>query len=120
MPRDEPPAHLERLLEGSLTSVGTLELLLLLHGRPRRSWRVDDLSTALSSPTSWTALQLESLEGADLVTGREGGWRYAPGTPELDRAVDDLAELWNADRRRITNWAFEPRSRRRPRVRGHG
>jgi DNA-binding IclR family transcriptional regulator len=120
MPRDDPPAHLERLLEGSLTSVGSLELLLLLHGEPRRSWRADELSAALSSPSSWTALQLETLERADLIAGGTDGWRYAPGTHELERAMDDLARLWRVDRRRVTSWAFEPRARRRRRRRGHG
>ena len=111
MTPDAPPPTIERLLDGPIGSTGTLELLLLLRAASGRAQHVEELSSAIGSPPSWTALQLEALEGGRLVSRSAGdrGWSYAPATPRLAAAVDELAGVWQRDRRSVTRWLLRPR-----------
>jgi hypothetical protein len=107
----DPPPAIERLLHGPIGSTGTVELLLLLRAGAGRPQQVEELSSAIGSPPSWTALQLEALEAGQLAsrTANGGGWSYAPATPRLASAVDELAGLWQRDRRSVTRWLLRPR-----------
>jgi DNA-binding IclR family transcriptional regulator len=110
MPPDPPPT-IERLLAGPIGSTGTLELLLLLRAGSDRPRQIEELSSAIGSPPSWTELQLEALEDGRLVSrsANGGGWSYAPATPRLASAVEELAGIWQRDRRSVTRWLLMPR-----------
>jgi DNA-binding IclR family transcriptional regulator len=111
MPSPSPPPTIERLLGEPIGSTGTLELLLLLRSA-REPLRVDDLSEAIGSPASWTDLQLGALARGRLVApAGDGGWAYAPASPRLAGAVDELARAWQRDRRSVIRWLLQPRRR---------
>jgi DNA-binding IclR family transcriptional regulator len=101
-PKRSLPSAIERLID-HLASVGTLELLLLLReARPSRM-SLDDMCAGLRCPESWAQLQLRRLRDADLVAGdADEGFVYCPGSPALALAADELATLWDEDRRAIT------------------
>jgi DNA-binding IclR family transcriptional regulator len=107
------PSTVERLLDDPIGSTGTLELLLVLRaggGAPRR---VEDLCDAVGSPRSWTELQLAALERGRLVApAGDGAWSYAPATPRLAAAVDELARAWQRNRRAVIRRLLQPKQRR--------
>jgi hypothetical protein len=107
-----PPPTVERLLDDPIGSTGTLELLLAVRAGAGKPQSVHDLSTAIGSPRSWTEHQLDVLARERLVVAVDGGWAYAPATPRLASAVDELARLWQRDRRSVIRWLLEPRSRK--------
>lgn len=85
--------ELEQLIESSLDSVWTLELLLLLHGRRSTSWTEDRLVEELRSSASVVRRAIAALLAGGLVCEAEGGtYAYAPATPEVDALVQRLAE----------------------------
>lgn len=111
---DPPPLAVERLLQDHITSVGTLELLLLLHRDGARDYGIDELCAELGSPRSWAELQLNALARGRLVAlGPQGRWSYAPATAGLASAVDDLARAYEEDRHAVSRWIFKPRRRDR-------
>ena len=111
--RDWPPPSVERLHEGVLGSVGSVELLLRLRADGDRPHTVEELCVTLESPANWTERELATLARARLVSRDDGtGWRYSPATTALATAVDDLAEAWQRDSRAVSRWVFAPRRRR--------
>jgi hypothetical protein len=111
-----PPPTIELLLGDPIGSTGTLELLLTLRAGAGKAQSVDDLSDAIGSPRTWTEHQLEALARKRLVAPADhGGWTYAPATPRLADAVDELAHFWHRDRRSVIRWLLQPRRRGRAR-----
>jgi DNA-binding IclR family transcriptional regulator len=110
------PSAIERLVD-ELGSVGTLELLLLLRDAAPSGMSLADVCAGLRCPVSWAELQLRRLRDADFVEGDPAeGFVYSPGSPGLAVAADELAALWEDDRRAITSRMLEsPRARRRAR-----
>jgi hypothetical protein len=115
-PKDPLPSAIEQLID-ELGSVGALELLLQLRDAAPSRISLADVCAGLRCPVSWAELQLGRLRHADLVEGDAAeGFVYAPGSPELAVAADELAALWEANRRVITSRMLEsPRARRRAR-----
>jgi DNA-binding IclR family transcriptional regulator len=110
---DRPTPSAERLLGDPIGSVGALELLLVLRAGDGRAHDLDELCAALGSPRSWTEVQLDALTQGRLVAqAADGGWTYAPATPRLAAAVDELARAWQRNRRAVTRWLFKPPHRR--------
>ena len=83
-------------------SVMQLEVLLLLAGQPGQAWSAADLAQQLRIDPAWVDGQLRAMVAKGLVVLVDGPpgpqFRYAPRTPELARAVDELAHAY-ADRR---------------------
>jgi DNA-binding IclR family transcriptional regulator len=78
----------------TIRSVWALELLLLLHKTPARSWRARDLVRELRSSDAVIAPCLDGLKAAGLAGDDETGWRYAPATQELDTVTGELAKIY--------------------------
>jgi hypothetical protein len=115
-PNDALPAAIERLID-DLSSVGTVELLVLLREASPDARSVDEICSALRCPPTWADLQLRRLDDADLIAAdADGAFSYAPRSGAHAETVDELARLWRADRRAITSRMLaSPRARRRAR-----
>ena len=112
-PKPSLSSATERLID-ELGSVGAAELLLLLRDAGPSRMRPADACAALGCPEPWAELQLRRLCDAGLVDGdAAAGFAYSPGSPALAVAVDELAALWNDDRRAITSRMLESPSARR-------
>ena len=86
-----------------IDSVVHLELLLLLHANAGRAWTAADVAQELRIDASWAAGQLGELAARGLLApaaDQPGAFRYAPGSPELDAAVTQLAKDYTE--RRVT------------------
>lgn len=87
-------ANLERFLKSAIRSVWDLELLLFLHRAPSSIFTADALVRALRGSSAVVADALLALAKLGLVAAENGGYRYWPITPELDRLVAELATAY--------------------------
>lgn len=71
-----------------------LELLLLMRSRPDRRWRADELIRELRASSAVIADALARLRASELVAPDDGGFRFAPSTPELQAFCDQLSEAY--------------------------
>lgn len=101
------------LLRRHVRSVGTLELLLLLHAERDRSWAPEEICDALQCPRRWALTQLEAMVRGGLLEPDDGEWRFAPASDELERATAALQEAYRRDSRAVVRFVFATPSRGR-------
>jgi len=82
------------LVRKHIRSVWSLELLLLLRGRPGEAWRPEALVGELRASAPLVAGCLAGLQQSGLAVQDGGAWRFAPASPELERFCDQLAEAY--------------------------
>jgi predicted ArsR family transcriptional regulator len=96
---DDVRALLERI-----ASISELETLLLLHRTAPAEWSAERLAGELRIERGGAEQHLAALAARELLALRqaEGAehYRYAPGSEELDRAVDALASSY--EKRRVS------------------
>jgi hypothetical protein len=104
-PHDLTP-DAERLIAAHVDSVGTLDLLLLLHEGRDRDWSAGELCASLRCPDVWASEQLARLGAAGLVVEvSEGRHRYRR-TRAHGRAVDAIARACRRNRAAVTRLIF--------------
>lgn len=94
------PEEIRQFLLRYIDSVEQLEVLLLLRGSPTTAWSPEAVARALySNPTS-VSYRLAMLQRHELAVAAEppSSYRYQPKTPELDAAVDRVAEMYKERR----------------------
>jgi hypothetical protein len=79
------------LVRQHIGSVWSLELLLLLRGRPGEGWRPDALVRELRASAPLIERCLAKLQESGLIVNHDGAWRFAPASPELERFCEQLA-----------------------------
>jgi hypothetical protein len=93
------PPQVRALIVDRISSVVQLEILLLLHAEPARSWTADDAATHFRIDPTWAEAQFTELAAQGLVRPLSGGsattHQYAPKTADLARAVSDLSKAYN-------------------------
>lgn len=86
---------LVEFLQDSFGSVWSLEILLALHREPGRVWTAAELIDELRSSEVVVRQGLDGLLAAGLIVTEEGGGvRYGPASPDQDRLVRELAEVY--------------------------
>lgn len=102
-----PPEVLE-FLDRHISSVDQLEILLLLHGSPDRSWTPAEVTAELRSNEDSVRSRLQQLAGAGLVAPGEAGtagFRYRTDGPS-HALVGRVAESYRDFRLRIIERIF--------------
>lgn len=90
-----------------IDSVVQLEVLLLLYGSPDRARTAQEVAQELRIDASWAQGQLGELAARGLAADEgNDAFRYAPGTPELDRAVAQMSRDYTERRVRIITLIF--------------
>lgn len=103
------PEEVRRFIADSIDSAEELDLLLLLHRTPDRTWDPASASQVVYSVPQSTADRLITLVGKGLVQAEPGtptAYRYAPATPELRETVDALATVYRARRAEVVSLVF--------------
>jgi hypothetical protein len=95
---EEIPHDVRRLLSDHIESVVQLEVLLLLHANPAVDYAPAAIAAELRIDPAYADAQLANLAARGMLRRADAGSRYAPGTPQIDRAVTGLAHAY-ADRR---------------------
>lgn len=90
-------------------SAEQLEVLLLLHAHPERTFTALEVSQQVFTVPASALLRLEELTAAGLLAsdgGPDPRYRYAPGSPGLAARVDGLAAAYRADRVAVVRLIF--------------
>lgn len=85
---------LTRFILSAFRSIWSLELLLLVRGRPDHGWTQDELIDGLRASEQVLARSIGDLAAADLVRIEHELIRYAPASQALDQTVDAVARLY--------------------------
>jgi DNA-binding IclR family transcriptional regulator len=88
-----PEETLLQFAATSISSVWALELLLLMKKTPR-IWSVVELVAQLRGSDAAISEALQRLQSAGLVTDEEGGFRYAPSSPDSEALANELDALY--------------------------
>ena len=82
-------------LQDSFRSVWSVELLLLLHGQPDRTWTTQQLVSELRSSEAVVQQGISDLSAAGLVVmDNQSEVRFAPASSDLRTLVERLAETY--------------------------
>lgn len=101
------PPHVTAFLTEQINSVEQVDALLLLLRSPDRSWSAQKVSEELRTSPESAAARLNDLErGGSIVKTADGGFKYQPKNPELDRAIRDLAAVYEQRRYTVINLIF--------------
>ena len=99
---DRIPEAVQRLIRDQVRSYDALEVVLLLHGDPARTWRVADVAGMVRMSDDTAAAVLAELSRQQLVveaTGPGGrSYRLNVQQPDAAAAVDELAAAWENQR----------------------
>jgi predicted ArsR family transcriptional regulator len=97
------PDDVRQFITDNISSVAKLEVLLLLRNNPEPAWTAAAVAKALATSPEVMQTHLDEWLARGLLQvseASERGYRYSPKSPELDRTVRDLADLYQA--RRVT------------------
>lgn len=104
--------QLPDLIRAHLTSVWSLELLILLRERRNDGWSVQGLTDELRASTSIVASSLQSFERSGLVThDGEGRYRYTPASTLLEAFGDMVAQQYRERPVAVINLIVAPEDR---------
>jgi hypothetical protein len=104
-----PPA-VERFLDEHVASVGQLEVLLLLRGRPGAELTAADVARVLGIDDGFAAAELRQLATHGLLLEQAGSpprFRFAPATPALGEAVAAVERAYATRRLSVVNRIVE-------------
>jgi hypothetical protein len=106
------PEDVQRFITEHIESAEQLDVLVLLHAHPQRTWSAEEVSQAVFSVPQSVARTLERLEQGGLAAG-EGDppvYRYAPGNAATDARVAAVAAAYRANRAAVVKLVFTPRA----------
>ncbi len=83
-----------RFIRGTVSSVWTLELLLLVRREADREWTVESLTHELRSSVAIVSDVLLRLGSAGIVEERDGVYRYHPASAEIEAVITALAQSY--------------------------
>jgi hypothetical protein len=95
------PPEIDEFLAAHIDTVEQLEVLLLLHQAPDRTWTAEAVAQMLYSHSASVARRLESLTRHTLLAQEPGyppTYRYAPTPASRDALVRCLAEVYRERR----------------------
>jgi hypothetical protein len=95
------PFPVRRFLERRIDNVEQLEIVLLLHQNPDRSWTAADVGAALRLDERAAAQHLETVARHNLLDVRLGDavrYRFGPSSTDLMAAVRQVAEQYRSRR----------------------
>jgi hypothetical protein len=94
VPQAGVQTDVRQFITAEITSVGQLEVLLLLRDATEKRWTVDEVARALVMQRSAAASWLEQMAASALI-GRVGAaYGYDPPTVKVERTIDRLAESY--------------------------
>jgi hypothetical protein len=105
---DLSPA-VRRFIAEHIESAEQLDILLLLHRDPSKSWTALDVSQAIYTVPASATLRLELLVGSGLVASSGASdprYHYAPTSEGLEKQVAELAAAYAADRVAVIKFIF--------------
>jgi hypothetical protein len=100
---------LKQFLSEHISSVGQLEVLLLMRSDPERRWTAAQVSKTLYTTPEVVAEQLADLCKRGLLAAHGGSdtlYQYAPATPDLDANVATLDAAYRERRVAVITFIY--------------
>ncbi|HEX5658002.1 MAG TPA: hypothetical protein VFX59_12440 [Polyangiales bacterium] len=91
--REVVPASVRELIRERLQALEQLEILLVMHGEPTRTWSVEELASQQQIGEILVEAALAHLAHHGFITQHAGRFRYQPRA-----SVDELARSYEAAR----------------------
>lgn len=92
------PEEVERFLDENVESIDQLEVLRVLGEQPGKEWRAAELAREVQAGEEALASHLAALHSRGIVAlvpqGAEQLWRHGARTPELERLVSHLLQVY--------------------------
>lgn len=104
------PPDVRRFVAEQITSADQLDILLLMHAQPERSWTARQVSEAVFTVPTLATMRLEELVARGLLTstgGPDPAYRYEPVSGELRDRLDGLASAYRANRVGVIQLVFQ-------------
>jgi hypothetical protein len=97
---DKPlPTTLRQFIAGHIQTVEHLDILCLLAEDPSRDWSVLDAHRNIQSTEKSVQEGLQHFVGCNLLAkNKDGTFRFAPGSSELNRATMELIKTYRERR----------------------
>jgi hypothetical protein len=98
------PEHLARLLTSSIETEERLDVLCLLKKARPRTFTARSVASELGMPTAKAETSLAMLCGRGFLTvtiANDLFYSYAPVSPTIDKALDELVTVLQKDRARV-------------------
>lgn len=110
MPEQQIPDHVRQFIADHVDSVELIEVMLLLKRNRTDEWTAEEVSQRLYTSARSAANRLEAMRASGLATADDGPtvttYRYAPRTSELERAANDLEQVYGQRRTTVINLIF--------------
>jgi hypothetical protein len=104
------PEIVKEFITKYIRSIDVLEILLLLRQEPEKEWPALTVSKTAMLDLASVEARLEHLSSVKLITARveaeESVYRYAPSTPHVAAAIEQLAKLYSSHRVSIVSLVF--------------
>ena len=95
MSADEIPDAVRQLIAERIHTVPELEAILLLREHRTRTWTAAEAGDRLYLSETDAAHVLAVLEQHGFVTAGSDGYRYSPGSDQLERTIAALATAYS-------------------------
>lgn len=92
---DKVPETVRHVIAEHIDSVPELEAILLLRRARHQEWTADAAGARLYVSTTVAEHVLTALATRGFFTSTSGRFRYAPATPQLEAAVEELAVAYS-------------------------
>ena len=102
----ELPVRVRAFLDEHIFSASQLEVLLLLHGEPDRSWPPGELSRDLRLPVSSIGPWLDAFAYRGLLERDDAGYRVRTQDPRLSADLDAVAEAYRRRRTTVARYLY--------------
>ena len=103
MPDEIIPPAARALIAERIDSVPELEAVLLFRTEARRTWTPEEAGQRLYVSTTVASHVLAELADRGFFAREAEAYRYAPASPELAAAVDELASAYSRHLVAVTN-----------------
>jgi hypothetical protein len=100
------PDDIARFVLEKIDSVAQMEALLLLRGEPKQEWGIGEVSKRLYITETQTAEVLGHLCADGILICSFSNlpkYRYQPSSPDLERMIDRVAEMYSKHLVPVTN-----------------
>lgn len=116
MPSDGIPPDVREFLFEYVDSIDQLEVMLFLRSGRERAWTALEVSNELRTNPGAAETRLKRLKEIGVLESDGSAppaYRYSPATPDMDRVIASLADVYRVRRHKIYELIFSSLKRAR-------